>query len=80
LLYPFRLQQVPALVPPHNLQACADCEAQQRDEGIPESNAIDVVGARAACRQSILSNPDYGQDSLTAVACQRQTVRELVVI
>jgi hypothetical protein len=48
LFYPFRLQQVPALVSRHNLQACADCEAQQRDEGIPESNAIDVVGARAA--------------------------------
>jgi hypothetical protein len=48
LLYSFSLQQVPALVPPHDLQACSDCEAQQRNEGIPKSNAIYVVGARAA--------------------------------
>jgi len=48
LLYPFSLQQVPALVPPHDLQACSDREAQQRDEGIPESDAIDVAGTRPA--------------------------------
>jgi hypothetical protein len=39
LFDPFSLQQVPALVPPHDLQACSDCETQQQDEGIPESNA-----------------------------------------
>src|SRR5262245_17253301 len=48
LLDPFSLQQVPALVPPHDLQACADCEAQQRNERIRKSNAIDVVGTRPA--------------------------------
>jgi hypothetical protein len=46
--YPFSLQQVPALVPPHDLQACSNREAQQRNERIPESNAIDVVDARPA--------------------------------
>ena len=46
LLYPFSLQQVPALVRPHDLQAGSDGETQQRDKGIPESNAIDVIGAR----------------------------------
>jgi hypothetical protein len=48
LFDPFSLQQVPALVPPHDLEACSDREAQQRNEWIPESNAIDVVGARPA--------------------------------
>ena len=48
LLYPFSLQQVPPLVPPHDLKACSDREAQQRDEGIPESDAIDVAGTRPA--------------------------------
>ena len=46
--YPFSLQQVPALVPPHDLQACSDGETQQRNEGIRKSNAIDVVGAGPA--------------------------------
>jgi hypothetical protein len=42
LLYSFSLLQVSTLVPPNNLQACSDCEAQQWNEGIPKSNAIDV--------------------------------------
>jgi len=46
--YPFSLQQVMALVSPHDFQASADCEAQQRNEGTRKSNAIDVVGTRAA--------------------------------
>jgi hypothetical protein len=48
LPYPFSLSQVPALVLPHDFQARADREAQQRNEGIAKSNAIDVVGARPA--------------------------------
>jgi hypothetical protein len=48
LPYPFRLQQVSALVPPDDLQACSDREAQQRNEWIPISDAIDVVGTRPA--------------------------------
>jgi hypothetical protein len=48
VLDPFRLQQVPALVPPHDLKARSDCEAQHRNEGIPKSNVIDVVGTRPA--------------------------------
>ena len=48
LLYSLSLQQMPALVSPHDLQACSDCEAQQRNEGIPKPNAVDVVGTRPA--------------------------------
>jgi hypothetical protein len=33
---------------PYDLQACSNREAQQRNEGIPKSNAIDVVGTRPA--------------------------------
>jgi hypothetical protein len=47
-LYPFSLEQVTALVPPQDFQACSDREAHQRNEGIRKTNAIDVVATRTA--------------------------------
>ena len=44
---PFGLQQVPALMPPDDLEACPHREAHQRDERVPESYPVDVVGGRA---------------------------------
>ena len=56
--YPLSLQQVPALVPPDDLQARANGEPHQGHEGVDESNVIDVVGARTAHQVARLDGRD----------------------